>query len=78
MSAFNALVNGLFLGPISAMFGGRLLHIVEVCIIFSALILGMQAFLAVPFISSKSYYSGVFEYLSMIYILSILALSVSR
>ena len=71
MSAFNAVVNGLFLGPITVLVGGSLLTIIEICIFIMAGLLALQSILALPYIASNSYENGLFEYMIILFILNI-------
>jgi MFS family permease len=73
MSAFNAVVNGLFLGPIVNWFGGNLLFLIEFCIFLMTLLSVIQALIAMKFISIyMSFTFELYEYLILSFLLSMI------
>jgi OCT family organic cation transporter-like MFS transporter 18 len=74
MSAFNALVNGLFLAPIVGLAGGDLKTVISVCISSMCVASAAQAFAALPSVIAASPIvgGGFYEYLSLTFVLSMM------
>jgi MFS family permease len=74
MSAFNAVVNGLFLAPIVGMAGGDLRTVIGVCISSMCVASAVQAAAALPSVVTMSPVpgSGFFEYLGLAFALSMM------
>lgn len=74
MSAFNAVVNGAFLGPIVGLAGGDLKIVISVCISSMCVASAMQAVAALPSVMALSPFAGAgfYEYLSLSFLLSMM------
>lgn len=74
MSAFNAIVNGLFLAPIVGLAGGDLKTVISVCISSMCVASALQAAAALPAVVAASPIlgSGFYEYLSLTFVLSMM------
>lgn len=72
MSAFNGVVNGLFLGPIVLYLGGRLSSVIGYCLAAMALISLILTVVALPSLAFLSPLpnTGLFEFLSLTFVLS--------
>lgn len=70
MAGFNAIVNGVFLGPIVNWCGNNLNHLIELCILSMTVLSGVQSGLSIPFISRQSPGRGMYEFLAISFVLS--------
>jgi hypothetical protein len=72
MSAFNGVVNGLFLGPIVASVGGKLVRVITLCIMAMTLVSFILSIVALPHLSGILVLpgNGLFEFLGLTFVLS--------
>lgn len=70
MSAVNAVVNGVFLGPIVALGGGDLCSLIGKAVAIMGILSAAQAVAAIPSLSAISWQGGVGEYLTLTFMLS--------
>jgi len=71
LSAFNAIVNGFFLGPILTIFGGNIQNLIGNCVLIMFLISGLQAFAGLPSVSAGTFGEGMHVYIGFAFLLSI-------
>mmetsp|Transcript_11695 Transcript_11695/g.16072 ORF Transcript_11695/g.16072 Transcript_11695/m.16072 type:complete len:409 (+) Transcript_11695:18-1244(+) len=70
MSAFNAIVNAFFLGPIVGMANGDLNLLIGLCILIMTILSILQSFSALPIYTTLSFANGLYEFLGITFTLS--------
>lgn len=70
MSAFNALVNAFFLGPIVGLANGDLNLLIGLCIFIMTILSILQSFSALPLYTALTFANGLYEFLGITFTLS--------
>ncbi len=72
MSACNALVNGFLLGPILAMAGGSTQALIGYCVLLMCVLSSVQSLVGMPAVATLSLGGGMYEYIGLSFLLSML------
>lgn len=70
-SAFNAVVSGLFLGPLTHWLGGDLCYVIFNCLLAMTLLSGIQGFVTLDSVAVGSPGNGMYYFVGVGYIISI-------
>jgi MFS family permease len=72
MSAFNAVVNGFLLGPILSLAGGNTNMLIAMCVFGMFILSLIQSIVALPTLAAHSAAAGLYEYIGMSFLLSMI------